>query len=116
MWIWKDTGEQVSERQLFDEIYECLNNDFDDEKYEEYLNDMEPDVEIFGVKYGKGSILRKIDPLMFEMMRQETVQFYAEENTYDLEPYNLMDEDEPCNVLGLDIPNIVWKEEPEDDD
>ena len=32
MWIWKDTGEQVSERQLFDEIYERLNDDFDDEK------------------------------------------------------------------------------------
>ena len=116
MWIWKDTGEQVSERQLFDEIYEWLDNDFDDEEYEKYLNDMERDVEIFGVKYGKGSILRKVDPLMFEMMRQETVQFYAEENTYGLEPYNLMDGDELCDVLGLDIPNIVWKEEPENDD
>lgn len=116
MWIWKDTGEQVSERQLSDEIYEWLNDDFDDEKHEEYLNDMESDVEIFGVKYGKGSILRKVDPLMFEMMRQETVQFYAEENTYELEHHNLMDGDELCDVLGLDIPNIVWKEEPEDDD
>lgn len=115
MWIWKDTGEQVSERQLFDEIYDWLDDDFDDEEYEEYLNNMEPDVEIFGVKYGKGSILRKVDPLMFETMREETVQFYAEENTYDLEPHNLMDGDELCDVLGMDIPNIVWKEEPEDD-
>lgn len=115
MWIWKNTGEQVSERQLSDEIYEWLNDDFDDEKHEEYLNDMEPDVEIFGVKYGKGSILRKVDPRMFEMMRQETVQFYAEENIYELEHLNLMDGDELCDVLGLDIPNIVWKEEPEDD-
>lgn len=115
MWIWKDTGEQVSERQLFDEIYEWLDDDFDDEEYEKYLNDMEQDVEIFGVKYGKGSILRKVDPLMFEMKRQETVQFYAEENTHDLEPHNLMDGDELCDVLGLGIPNIVWKEEPEDD-
>lgn len=115
MWIWKDTGEQVSERELFDEIYEWLDDDFDDEEYEEYLNNMEPDVEIFGVKYGKGSILRKVDPLMFEMMREETVQFYAEENTYELESHNLMDGDELCDVLGLDIPNIVWKEEPEDD-
>lgn len=115
MWIWKDTGEQISERQLFDEIYEWINDDFDDEEYEKYLNDMEPDVKIFGVKYGKGSILRKVDPLMFEMMRQETVQFYAEENTYDLEHHNLMDGDELCDVLGLNIPNIVWKEEPEDD-
>ena len=115
MWIWKDTGEQVSERQLFDEIYEWLDDDFDDEENEKYLNDMEQDVEIFGVKYGKGSILRKVDPLMFEMKRQETVQFYAEENTHDLEPHNLMDGDELCDVLGLGIPNIVWKEEPEDD-
>ena len=76
---------------------------------------MEPDVEILGVKYGKGSILRKVDPLMFEMMRQETVQFYAEENAYELEHHNLMDGDELCDVLGLDIPNIVWKEEPDDD-
>ena len=116
MWIWKDTGEQVSERQLFDEIYEWINDDFDDEKYEEYLNDTEPDVEIFGVKYGKGSILGKVDPRMFETMREETVHFYTEENTYDLEPHNLMDGDELYDVLGLDIPNIVWKEEPEDDD
>ena len=115
MWIWKDTGEQVSERQFFDEIYEWLDDDFDDEEYEEYLNNMEPDLEIFGVNYGKGSILRKVDPQMFEMMRQETVQFYAEENTYDLEHHNLMDGDELCDVLGMDIPNIVWKEEPEDD-
>ena len=42
MWIWKDTGEQVSERQLFDEIYEWLDDDFDDEEYEKYLNDLEP--------------------------------------------------------------------------
>lgn len=116
MWIWKDTGEQVSEHQLFDEIYEWLDNDFDDDHNEEYLNDMEPDAEIFGVKYGKGTILRKVDPVMFEMMRQETVQFYAEENTYELEHHRLMDGDELCDVLGLDIPNIVWKEEPEDGD
>lgn len=115
MWIWKDTNEEVSERQLSDEIYEWWDNEFDDYRNEEFLNDLESDVEIFGVKYGKGTVLRKVDPLMFEMMRQENVQFYSSEDEFELERRSPMDGDLLEDIISASIDNIVWKETEDDD-
>lgn len=115
MWVWKDSGEEISSRMLEDIVHDYIDEKFDDAEFEDYLNDMEPYVDIFGAKCGRGTILRKIDPVMFEMMRDELLQFYTEENLYELEHHHLVNGDELCDILGVDIYDIVWKESENDD-
>lgn len=87
------TGRTITEDELYDIIDECINSD----TYEGRLNLNEPAVMLNGMEYGKGRVLRAVDPLHFEELREEFIEtvFFGFKHGYEDEyVYVRIEEDE----------------------
>lgn len=65
------TGRTVTEDELYDIVDECIDSD----EYEDVVNKNEPPMKLSnGMTYDVGRVLRAVDPMYFEELRERYVE------------------------------------------
>ena len=95
-----------------EEFWETLERDVYDEcedNFDEYLDECEEEVEIFGSRFSPSRILQELDYTMYNCMLGDYQSSQLEEAKYDLERYGYID-------INHSTFEIKEEEEEEEDD
>lgn len=76
-----------------DEAEQIIMNEFDMKGFEKHLNDREPPATILGNDYPAGTALRLVDPVMFDALRWEWMDWEMTD----------LDNTGRCSVHGLTL-------------
>ena len=79
---WKYNDEIIEES----DIYDIVNDNYDEDDYEGLLNEIEGTIKIGSLEYEAGTVLKAVDPIAFDCGRSEEVDYMVQEIIYAEEP------------------------------
>ena len=77
---WYYNGSKIEES----DIYDIVESQYTDEEHISFINEIEEPITIFGIKYDVGTILKKVDPIVFDESKNEEIDYIVSEiiNSY----------------------------------
>ena len=102
-------GEEMSKKEFYGRMEDCVNDYYDEEKYAEYLDETYDDeIEVMGLHFSTSQIVRNCDPTAFRCGRANFLSDKLEEAVDEVECHDI--------EIGGDEFSIEWVDDDDDDD
>lgn len=76
--------EQINRYEFQEELLGALENSCD-ESFEEFLDEVNPPIEIMGITYDASFVLKNVDPIAYDICRSEYIDNLYQDKIYLLE-------------------------------
>lgn len=114
MWYIKD--EPISK--LYDALYYII--EADDLCVDDYIDEMYPPSNMFGVNFYASDVIRIIDPYLYDSIIEELKDQWVESSLDEIDRYPLSDGVTVAEILGYsmfeELREIVWRDEGDKND
>ena len=112
MWYIKDEPIR-NEHELYDALYYII--EADDLCVDDYIDEMYPPSNMFGIDFYSSDIIRRIDPYLYDSIIEDLKDQWVEYTLDEIDRYVLSDGVTIAEILGYsnfeELQEIVWRDE-----
>ena len=115
--MWYDTLNEEwlkDEQDLHELLYEIADDNRDFFDIDDLIDEMYRPFEMFGVKFYPSEIIKKLDEMLYDQIREDIMTDWVDDIIYQLNRLEIAESESIAEVLESQFPglgSIVWKEQ-----
>lgn len=115
--MWYDTLNEEwlkDEQDLHELLYEIADDNRDFFDIDDLIDEMYRPFEMFGVKFYSSEIIKKLDEMLYDQIREDIMTDWVDDIIYQLNRLEIVEGESIAEVLESQFPglgSIVWKEQ-----
>lgn len=115
--MWYDTLNEEwleDEQDLYDLLYEIADDNRGYFDVDGLIDEMYPPFDLFGIRFYASEVIKKIDEMLYDQIREDIMTDWADDIIYQLNRLEIAEGESIAEVLESQFPglgSIVWKEQ-----